>query len=144
MNYPNLKCLMNYKNNKILLRYDKDYPAAKMGSKEAFKELMKYIWLHYKHEAEKKISNNKALNFSCLIHEEMIDIDNMWHTFLLFTKDYHAFCNDYLDGIFLHHDPIGASEEKVLYDNYDQELSLYLSYIYDNLGEDTVLKWFNN
>lgn len=32
------------------------------------------------------------------------DIDAMWHTFLLFTKDYREFCTDYL-GMFIEHEP---------------------------------------
>jgi hypothetical protein len=32
------------------------------------------------------------------------DIDAMWHTFLLFTKEYRQFCNDYL-GMFVEHEP---------------------------------------
>lgn len=32
------------------------------------------------------------------------DIDAMWHTFLLFTKDYRQFCTDYL-GMFIEHEP---------------------------------------
>lgn len=31
-------------------------------------------------------------------------IDQMWHTFLLFTKDYRAFCEEYL-GKFINHEP---------------------------------------
>lgn len=31
-------------------------------------------------------------------------IDQMWHTFLLFTRDYASFCTTYL-GRFLHHEP---------------------------------------
>jgi hypothetical protein len=31
-------------------------------------------------------------------------IDAMWHTFLLFTKDYRGFCMDYL-GRFIEHEP---------------------------------------
>jgi hypothetical protein len=31
-------------------------------------------------------------------------IDRMWHSFLLFTKDYNAFCEQYL-GRFIHHEP---------------------------------------
>lgn len=31
-------------------------------------------------------------------------VDNVWHQFILFTKDYMAFCNDFLGG-YLHHNP---------------------------------------
>lgn len=143
MYLPNFNALMHYENNKIISRYYKDYPDAKMQAEDALNELMKFIWLCIKHKSEKKNNpNNESLNFSCIIHSEMCDIDNMWHTFLLFTKDYLEFCNKYLDGIFFHHDPIIDTNDHLLDENYEQELTLYLSYIYDNLGEDTLIKWF--
>ncbi|MCE3045925.1 hypothetical protein [Legionella sp. 16cNR16C] len=142
MRMPELNVLINYKNNKIISRYTRDYPEAVLQAEDALKELMKYIWLCLKHKAEKQMNpNNDLLNFSCVIHSEMSDIDNMWHTFLLFTKDYQHFCNEYLNGDFFHHEPIIA-EENISSDNYERELSDYLSYIYDNLGEETLLKWF--
>lgn len=134
---------MCYNNNKVISRYYQDYPIAKMQANEALTELMKFVWLCFKHKSEKNNNpHNESLNFSCLIHPEMVDIDNMWHTFLLFTKDYHAFCNEYLDGNFFHHEPIINTNNSLLDENYEQELTLYLSYIYDNLGEDTLIKWF--
>lgn len=125
----------------IIFRFQQDYPNAHMQAEEALSELMKFIWLCHKHRADKKRRpKDKSLHFSCVLHSEMADIDNMWHTFLLFTKDYYQFCNDYLDGVFFHHEPIlnTVSDEK-----YEHELTLYLSYIYDHLGEETLLKWFN-
>ncbi len=145
MNLPNLNKLMSYKNNKIISRYRKDYPTAKMNAEEALQEFMKFVWLCHKHRVEKKIrADDNSLNFSCAIHAEMSDIDNMWHTFLLFTKDYHDFCNHYLDGVFFHHEPLMNSDDNVFDKNDEEELTLYLSYIYDNLGEDTLIKWFND
>ncbi|MFC3909139.1 hypothetical protein ACFORL_08630 [Legionella dresdenensis] len=114
-----------------------------MQAEDALAELMKFVWLCFKHKFE--INNNpdnKSLNFSCVMHSEMVDIDNMWHTFLLFTRDYHDFCNEYLNGNFFHHDPITDTNDSRFDENYEQELTLYLSYIYDSLGEDTLIKWF--
>jgi hypothetical protein len=65
----------------------------------------------------------------------------MWHTFLLFTKDYLNFCNNYLDGEFFHHVPLSEPIEDLDINNYELELSRYLSYIYDRLGEETLIKW---
>ncbi|WP_115707220.1 hypothetical protein [Legionella sainthelensi] len=144
MNLPNLNKLMRYKNDKIISRYSKDYPNAKMHAEEALKELMKFVWLCHKYRVDKKThANDNSLNFSCVIHSEMSDIDNMWHTFLLFTRDYHDFCNHYLDGVFFHHEPLIDSNKNVFDKNDEEELTLYLSYIYDNLGESTLIKWFN-
>lgn len=132
---------MHYKNSHIISRYNKDYPHAAMQAEDALSELMKFIWLCLKHKAEKQLNpSDESLYFSCVIHPEMDDLDKMWHTFLLYTKDYHAFCRDYLGGIFFHHEPLDNSDDDEL---DEQELTLYLSYIYDNLGENTLITWFS-
>ncbi|OGT42353.1 MAG: hypothetical protein A3F13_07160 [Gammaproteobacteria bacterium RIFCSPHIGHO2_12_FULL_40_19] len=138
-----LQRLLNYKNNKVISQYRNEYPDSTMSADEAFAELMKYIWLCRKHVLEKKqFPTNDTLKFNCVIHVEMEEIDNMWHTFLLFTRDYQSFCNDYLNGIFFHHDPLPVKQGKVSKKTYENELNNYLSYIYENLGEATLVKWF--
>ena len=138
---PNLDDLLKYKNENILLRYQKDYPHAKMPAHEALSELLKYIWLCCKHALDFKHSpDQEALQFSCIMHEEMIEIDYMWHTFLLFTRDYLSFCQTYLSGDFFHHQP--KVDKKSVDENNIYELQRYLAYIYDQLGEDTLTKWF--
>ncbi len=144
MNVPNLHNLMSYTNSKLIFRYNKDYPQAKLSAEEALNELMKFIWLCRLHHQDKQIHpQNEALNFSCVIHEEMINIDQMWHSFLLYTRDYQQFCSNYLQGYFFHHDPMEETKE-LSNEFYEQELELYLSYIHDNLGEDTLTKWFSS
>ncbi|WP_419421347.1 hypothetical protein ACNVED_14895 (plasmid) [Legionella sp. D16C41] len=142
MAYPKLDTIIKYQNDKIISRYHRDFPKAAMQPTEALKELMKFIWLCFKHSYDKeKDPTNVSLNFSCIVHPEMVDIDNMWHTFLLFTRDYYDFCMLYLNGIFFHHEPIISLNDDWP-EHYEQELTLYLTYIYDNLGQKTVLKWF--
>lgn len=139
----NLKQLLKYKNSKIISRYRNDYPNANMPAKQALTELLKYIWLCQKHTADKiRFPSNISLKFRCVIHAEMEDIDKMWHTFLLFTKDYQAFCHDYLNGVFFHHQPLTTQTRNKSKIRYEKELRRYLSYIHENLGEDTLVKWF--
>jgi hypothetical protein len=138
-----LPCLLQYKNNKVISRYQSDFPDSKMRPEEALEELLKFIWLSHKLAADKKhFPANDALHFSCVIHHEMAEIDNMWHTFLLFTRDYHTFCQKHLAGVFFHHDPLVSTGAAVSTIAYELELNRYLSYIYDNLGETTLIKWF--
>ena len=139
---PNLNDLLQYKNDRIIARYKKDFPNADMQADVALQELMKFMWLCCKHKQDKV--NNQLLNFECVIHAEMVDIDNMWHTFLLFTRDYHQFCRDYFHGEFFHHDPLPDINLNNTEEVYETELALYLSYIYDTLGEETLLKWFKS
>lgn len=136
--------LLNYHNENILARYRHDFPNAHLSAEHALTELMKYIWLCHKHQYDKTMQpTNPALQFACVIHAEMQEIDNMWHTFLLFTKEYHAFCHDYLNGHFFHHEPTIKNDNTLSTKDYEQQLKNYLSYIYDNLGEETVSQWFN-
>lgn len=140
--HSTLQQLLKYKNNRVIKRYKKDYPDSNLTANEAFNELLKYIWLCVQHMADKRNNPNKtSLKFRCVMHIEMTDIDNMWHTFLLFTRDYQVFCDKYL-GYFFHHQPAPIKLAKTSQKKYEAELSRYLSYIYDKLGEETLVKWF--
>lgn len=139
-----LETLLHYENGRVVSRFQQDYPDAKLSAKEALSELMKYIWICLKHHKEKKdFPEREDLKFFCTIYPEMKEIDNMWHTFLLFTQDYQEFCNQYLNGIFFHHQPLSHTEKILEKHVFERELGRYLSYLYDNLGENTVKKWFD-
>lgn len=133
--------MLSYHHQPILKRYADDFPNNNMSAQEAFSELIKYIWLCKKHEEDRGKLQDEALNFTCFIHEEMREIDDMWHTFLLFTQEYHKFCQLYV-GYFFHHQPYTGEQEAMSPLQYQRELTSYLTYIYDNLGEATVRKWF--
>jgi hypothetical protein len=75
------------------------------------------------------------------MHEEMREVDNMWHNFILYTKDYHEFCQRFF-GEYLHHQPDVAEGPPPPAEKFTEQMEKYLSYIYDNLGEETVRKWF--
>ena len=64
-------------------------------------------------------------------------IDELWHTFLLFTKDYQQFCTS-LGRQFIHHEPFidGADLGSVLQD-YRRFLELYRSHF----GEPPAAIW---
>lgn len=145
MLHNDLNTLLSYRNDQVVARYDAEYPDAKMPGVEALNELLKYIWLCNTHYDESYLRpHDMRLHFDCVIHVEMQEIDAIWHVFLLFTRDYQAFCNDYLNGVFFHHEPLTETKHVPFNDDYTEELTRYLSYIYDNLGEKTLLKWFSH
>lgn len=67
---------------------------------------------------------------------------DMWHTFLLFTKDYMFFCENYFNE-YIHHTP-NTLEDEFTEEQFKTDFTNYLSFIYDNLGEETVVKWFDS
>ncbi len=133
--------VFEYKNKQVICRYEKDYPNNKLSGEDAFNELMKFFWLTQQHkDAKKKYPENNELNFTCALYPEMSELDDMWHTFLLFTKDYMSFCTNYFDE-YIHHTP-NTEEEPIEKEQFKKELTKYLSFIYDVLGEETVRNWF--
>jgi len=61
------------------------------------------------HEAKELFDDLKRFLFLCATHREKLGptdrIDEAWHNFILFTKDYRNFCNRLL-GKFIEHVPI--------------------------------------
>lgn len=141
---PSLAKVLSYQNEVVISRYERDYPNSKIPGKTVFTELLKYIWLGCKHSFDCRLNpTDETLHFNCTVHKEMKEIDNMWHTFLLFTREYQRFCHEYLEGVFFHHEP-ATKRVKPTKEKYELELSRYLSYIYDHLGGETVIAWFEN
>ena len=136
-----LSQVLKYHNQTVLDRYTKDYASNEMPAEEAFSELVKYMWLCQQHKIDQLRCNDTALAFTCVMHPEMREIDHMWHTFLLFTKDYQDFCMGYF-GDFFHHQPLSDEEKNMPAEQYTIELQRYLTYIYDKLGEQTLSIWF--
>lgn len=145
-NFIPLNTVLNFEPPEaILQRYELDYPNNNLIAQQAFIELLKFLWLVAKHGQEKNYINEKSLDFDFMLHAEMAEIDDMWHTFILFTREYTDFCNHYF-GHYIHHVPTPIVEKNKVIDNYPEFLqetvNPWLNYVYDNLGADTLKLWF--
>lgn len=119
-------------------RYEINYEDAK----DIFIETKKWLWL-----ASKGQEQNKNL----MIDRPLLIIDEMWHTFILHTNQYYSFCMKNFHR-FIHHVPTQKSfkkknkskiSEEVTIENYEESLNDQYSFIYDNLGPETLLKWYD-
>lgn len=130
--------ILKYTNDDILKRYEIDYSCNQLSAKDALRELIKFLWLTQKHEADLSASpHDEQLRFMSGIPEE---IDDMWHTFILFTKEYLDFCTESF-GKFIHHAPTAATE-RMLINKSQADFAKYLNYVQKNLGEETTAIWF--
>lgn len=140
---PKLSHLYLYRQNEVINRYAKEHPNNRLSPELAWRELMKYFWLCQKHKIEKEQRpESRKLAFICSMHREMSELDDMWHTFLLYTKDYHAFCAHYF-GQFIHHVPTPEDEPMPKLDDFESALRAYLDYINQHLGDETLRIWFS-
>ncbi len=142
MKLPELHDLLQYKNPAVLKLYIQNYPDNKLSADIAFTEMLKYLWLAQKHSYDiKKHTHPHTLPPRCVMLRSMREIDEMWHEFILFTKDYTQFCRDYF-GEYLHHLPNIFDNMPVSIEDEMDEITKLLPYIYDNLGEETMHIWF--
>ena len=139
---PDLEELLSYKHPQVIRSYERTFPEEKHRAEELFNDMLKYLWISTKHEQDKKSNPaDDSLDFLFVMHQEMREIDNMWHNFILYSKDYMEFCHKYF-GEYLHHQPDVADTIVQTEVEFSGEMEKYLSYVYDHLGEQTVRRWF--
>lgn len=137
-----LSQLLEYKNQAVINRYKKEFPQNANRADILFSDLMRFFWLSKKHSNEKIAYPDRIdLDFTFIMDDDMKEIDHMWHVFLLYTQEYMIFCQKYF-GEYLHHLPDVVQTTPTLVTNFTTNLEKFLSYVFDNLGESVVRRWF--
>lgn len=124
----------------FMSRYKVDYCEAE----DIFNETKKWLWLAAK--------SSEQSEFNLFIDKHLMIIDEMWHNFILHTKQYYKYCFGNFNRI-IHHVPTPSKSKQLVnkdrLTNHEAELSKnrektrkQFDFIYDNLGPDTLLKWY--
>ena len=87
----------NYLNNSVIERYIQSEKVERNSAIEHFNALKQFLRL---------CSSTKL---PCFPSKQL---DEIWHTFILFTKDYYFFCKKIL-GKFVHHNPFSNELDKI-------------------------------
>ena len=149
---PELKELETFVCFEVILKYSRDYGITETVSRMLFKETMKMLWLMTKHQIESEKDSNIQIPEAFNVHKPMDPLDKMWHEFILFTREYHQFCNRYF-GCYLHHVPCSESEfqafkQRAVERKDDfvklerKSIGVFVRYIQENLGTETLRTWF--
>jgi hypothetical protein len=139
MDQQQFNSIMAYQNEDVISRFTDQMDIAPTEAEDIFAETKKFLYL----------SQVPGI----FIPDELLIVDEMWHNFVLFTRDYHDFCLDHF-GRFVHHQPATLHEKQAYRtarlenpeasrEAFDQKLGTMLSATYDHLGQDTVVKWFS-
>ena len=128
----NLNRATSYRNDAVVGRFAQKHNISEEKAQEIFEETCKWLWL--KAKASQEASAPELPMFENGYLEK---IDEMWHTFLLYTKDYTGFCHRLL-GQYVHHTPSKGGDG----DN-PVELELMIEYVIDHLGVETARRWFS-
>jgi len=144
-----LEEVLAYQNEAIIHKFQESYDLPFEEVKMLFEETKKWLWLNAVAMEEKPEDHPPIELF---IDGPLALVDEMWHTFILFTRPYQEFCNRYF-GFYIHHAPttkaekdemkkeVAANPEKYKAD-LEEEYALQYSYVYDKLGEETLSRWY--
>lgn len=92
-----MKLYKNYSNNSVLENYIKTENVSLEKANVNFNALKDFLKLTVKTKKP------------CFPSKEL---DGIWHTFIMFTREYQEFCNNYL-GNFVHHIPFTNEQSKI-------------------------------
>jgi hypothetical protein len=145
-----LATVLAYHNPDIILGLQRFWDLPAQEVEDLFQEVKKYLWLAARVRDAQPEGVPPELAFvstpACRI------LDEFWHCFVLFTRDYETFCRTYLGG-FLHHQPETTPEKREdiaarlesspeLREQEMQKQRVTLHFIVKELGEETLVKWF--
>lgn len=145
-----LEEVLAYQNQDIIDKFLENWSVSEDEAKEIFEETKKWLWISAKGIAEEP---DPAKRQVLAITNSMTLLDEMWHTFILFTSEYLVFCKRYF-GFYLHHAPTTKSQKEESLAAYQSDPEAYIakieaentaqfSHIYDQLGQETLLKWYS-
>jgi hypothetical protein len=133
-----LEEVLRYRHPGVVGRYAREHQATAEEAAEVFREMLKWLYLCG------RAMNDGPEGLLLAVHPEIGKIDWMWHTFLLFTRDYAEFCDRHL-GLFIHHVPNeGGQEEPADENGVRAALEKQYAFVYDVLGEQTLTAWYDD
>jgi hypothetical protein len=120
-------------------------------AEEVFLETKRWLWFCAYRKTE--FDQGRVAFAHLPLASEAMVIDLMWHTFLLFTKDYSDFCHRHF-GFLIHHYPMSRAQKQAAADAQAQDPSGYRAqrmaelrpvyeYIHDVLGRDVLVRWLD-
>ncbi|MEN0057213.1 MAG: hypothetical protein AAGB31_00125 [Bdellovibrio sp.] len=132
--------LLSYQNERVTNRYMRDFKASPEEAQRVFTDLMKWFYLLHRYASEGYYFEKNPKHFELGMYDETQKIDNMWHTFILFTIDYTDFGWQQL-GYYQHHQPFDQVQPKSKAQTL-RERQLMYGFIAASLGVETLRDWF--
>ena len=138
---------LQYRNPAVVSRFSQTWQVSPDESHDIFQETLKWLWL-----GARSRSGDEAAAPRMVIVPALRILDEMWHTFLLFTRAYQDFCERHF-GFFLHHQPTTAQEHAQFTAERSRDYPAFVAayaarlreqceIVCDQLGPPTAAKWY--
>jgi hypothetical protein len=134
----------------VASKFRERYAVSEAEGDEIFTETKRWLWL----AAYAMRTPSAPTPLTVIGLQEMTVVDEMWHTFMLFSEPYAQFCARYF-GWFLHHLPTTDADRERLLSERRQDPERFESariaefraqarFVGEMLGVDTVRKWYGD
>jgi hypothetical protein len=132
---------LSYQNRDIIHRFEDDFSVTSEEAHQIFEDTKKLLWLY----AHCYFDGIPGL-------PPPLIVDEMWHIFILFSREYCDYCFGNFGG-YIHHVPTTRTE-KLLRDAEQERapqeweartralLQKRYDYVYDKLGADVLKRWY--
>lgn len=133
-----LQQMLQFESEDVLSRFMDMFDIAETEARDILKETIKFLYISQIPDV--------------FIPDDLLILDEMWHNMILFTPQYHEFSLKHFNK-YHHHVPAGKAEKEGRQmllkadpgkagEEYMNRLEVLISITYDHLGEETVMKWF--
>lgn len=130
-----LESVLNYQNQDVIEGFMQSLDVTEEDAQNVFRETMRWFWY----------CNHSDTHGFRSIDANLVIIDEMWHTFILYTKEYVEFCNRFFSR-YIHHAPTTNREKEEMTKLSKEERAdikkKQLELVYDLLGRETFIKWY--
>lgn len=127
---PSLDAVLAYRNPDVVHKFHQMWDVTRAESRRLFDDTLRYLWLM------------SRVDFEIV---PVSIIDEMWHTFLQFTKAYGDWCTKSF-GRMMHHDPVSSHEQrtgrKISKAELVGEIERDVTAAYDHLGPAVTRRWY--
>ena len=148
---PTLLAVLNWEATIIPRAFATTFAISEAEALDIFSDLKCLMWLLN----EMNFDGTRAQGKVFYIDDSLLILDEMWHTFILHTKQYFHFCHT-LFGEYIHHDPtdsFDAKERKAelsqmphaeMIEHVISEKRWQYQYVFAKLGKARFEKWYGD
>src|SRR5215216_881231 len=115
----NLDEVLEYKNDYVVHCFLRDYDMTFEEASDVFTQTIKWLYLCAHNQVNYKGDIKLAITKYVTI------IDEMWHTFILCTKEYNDFCDRYF-GFYIHHKPTSKEDKKKFEEEFQKNPEAFM------------------
>jgi hypothetical protein len=148
--FPALEEVLAFRHPDVVARFLKSWNVSQAEAEEVFEDLKRWLWVSAV-SVKERIPGEKPLPLAIL--HSMALVDEMWHAFILYTKDYTKFCVDHF-GFYLHHGPTTSEQKAEAKARLETDPAAFeaqiaadfetqFSFIYDKLGPEVLSRWYS-